>query len=122
MYINKENDKLALNLIKINLPSKVLEDKNVADLLIRIGVEVNPHYCVNYMNYSEDGIYDFPEGTKTFATKQEAVNYIIEQEMDFYYDDETREAVTINPDGTEKRSTENYFEVDAGPYRIWKEE
>ena len=58
MYINKENDKPALDLIKSNLPSDILSDKNVADLLNRISVEVESHYCVNYMIYYEDGIYE----------------------------------------------------------------
>ena len=121
MYINKENDKPALDLIKSNLPSNILSDKNVADLLSRIGVEVEPHYCVNYMIYYEDGIYEFPGEAQTFATKQEAINYFKENEIDFYYDDETGEAVTINPDGTETRSTEDYQEEDDGPWRVWKE-
>lgn len=121
MYINRENDKPALDLIKSNLPSNILEDKNVADLLNRINVEVNPHYCVNYMTYYEDGIYEIPDGTQTFATKQEAIDYFKENEIDFYYDDETGEAVTINPDGTETRSTEDYREEDDGPWRVWKE-
>lgn len=121
MDIKRENDKLALELIKSNLPSGILSDKNVADLLSRINVEVEPHYCVNYMTYYEDGIYEFPEGTQTFATKQEAINYFKENEIDFYYDDETGEAVTINPDGTETRSKEDYQEEDDGPWRIWKE-
>lgn len=121
MYINKENDKPAFDLIKSNLPADILSDKNVADLLNRIGVEVEPHYCVNYMTYYEDGIYEFPEGTQTFATKKEAMDYFKENEIDFYYDDETKEAVTVNPDGTETRSKEDYVEEDDGPWRIWKE-
>lgn len=120
MDIKRENDKTALDLIKSNLPADILSDKNVADLLNRIGVEVESHYCVNYMTYYEDGIYDFPEGTQTFATKQEAIDYMNENEIDFYYDDETCEAVTVNPDGTETRSKDDYLEEDDGPWRIWK--
>lgn len=121
MYINKENDQPALKLIKSNLPANILSDKNVADLLNRISVEVESHYCVNYMTYYEDGIYEIPEGTQTFATKKEALDYIKENEIDFYYDDETCEAVTVNPDGTETRSADDYVEEDDGPWRIWKE-
>lgn len=120
MDIKRENDKLALELIKSNLPANILSDKNVADLLSRIGVEVESHYCVNYMTYYEDGIYEFPEGTQTFGTKKEAIDYMKENEIDFYYDDETCEAVTVNPDGTETRSKEDYVEEDDGPWRIWK--
>lgn len=121
MEIKRENDKSALDLIKSNLPADILSDKNVADLLKRIGVEVESHYCVNYMTYYEDGIYDFPEGTQTFGTKKEAIDYMKENEIDFYYDDETCEAVTVNPDGTETRSKDDYVEEDDGPWRMWKE-
>ena len=121
MDIKRENDKIALDLIKSNLPPKILSNKKVADLLNRIGVEVESHYCVNYMTYYEDGIYEIPEGTQTFATKKEALDYMKENEIDFYYDDETQEAVTVNPDGTETRSKDDYVEEDDGPWRIWKE-
>ena len=51
MDIKRENDKTALELIKSNLPANILSNKKVADLLNRIGVEVESHYCVNYMTY-----------------------------------------------------------------------
>ena len=81
MIISQYEHKNAVNKIIEALPEACKKDPEVSKFLNELSLSVNPHYCVGYMRYIEDGIYDFAQEPMEFKTKEEALKYI-EEEFD----------------------------------------
>lgn len=117
MIISQYKHKNAVNKIIEALPEACKKDPEVSKFLNELSLSVNPHYCVGYMNYIEDGMYSFTQDPMEFKTKEEALKYI-EEEFDIdcgYYDDEKQVWTDAKGDHPEKYKSE-----DEG-VRIWFE-
>lgn len=116
MVINKYEHGEAIEKIIKALPESVKSDETVSAFLKDLKLAIGKHYCVAYMRYIEDGMYDFDCDPEQFATREEAVKHLEEDCDGCYYDDEKKVWVE---DGVEY--PENYEEEDVG-MRLWLEE
>lgn len=116
MVISKYQHESAVKKIVKALPESMKKEEDVAKFIKELELAVGKHYCVGYMRYIEDGMYDFSSEPEQFATREEVDAYLKENEIDCYYDDDKEAWVDEDSEDSDK-----YCSEDEG-WRVWSEE
>lgn len=116
MVINKYEHGEAIEKIIKALPESVKADEDVSKFLDGLKLAVGKHYCVAYMRYIEDGMYDFDGDPEQFATREEAEKYLEEECDGYYYDDEKEVWVEDGEEYPDK------YEAEDEGMRLWVSE